>query len=200
MGRSIPSVEPAGGLSHHHRHLLWLALLAASLAATVAVVGLLCGSRHHRSSPSSPPRGRRKPQARAASPSQQSREPIVGDGDGPPPTKPGSRRGLSLSMNLSMKLPEGLSKIRTSRREHQKVAEEEEEASIWTKAIILGDKCKVPEEDDESFVICDEKGNRQKSYRPRTPRSLPVSRANSFSDRDAGAGAAVPAVTGLSSF
>ena len=94
-------------------------------------------------------------------------------------------------MNLSVKLPD-----RFWRREegNKKAASgEEKEESLWMKAIILGDKCKVPEDDEEEDTFV--KGNRQRSYRPRTPRSLPVSRANSFSDRDGADVAATDALT-----
>uniref|UniRef100_A0A1D1XEQ5 Uncharacterized protein n=1 Tax=Anthurium amnicola TaxID=1678845 RepID=A0A1D1XEQ5_9ARAE len=116
--------------------------------------------------------------------------PLAGAGAPAPVAKSGStRRGLSMS--LSMKIPEGLARIRTGRKEQQPKAAEE---SIWMKAIILGEKCRVPDDEEgEQFGPCDDKGNRQRSYRPRTPRSLPASRANSFSDRrDAGAVDAVP--------
>ncbi|KAG0486841.1 hypothetical protein HPP92_008936 [Vanilla planifolia] len=59
----------------------------------------------------------------------------------------------------------------------------EELESVWTKTIILGEKCKVPEDDNEEegeAVLYDENGNRQRIYHPRTPRSMPISRTNSF--------------------
>ncbi|OVA08413.1 hypothetical protein BVC80_209g147 [Macleaya cordata] len=83
-----------------------------------------------------------------------------------------------LSSTLSMKLQgSSLSKIRTRKEEQQK-----QEDSIWTKTIMLGEKCKVPNEEDD--IIYDQKGNRISSYRSKTPRSLPVSRTNSLIDQD----------------
>ncbi|KAL5728718.1 hypothetical protein ACHQM5_001768 [Ranunculus cassubicifolius] len=56
------------------------------------------------------------------------------------------------------------------------------EDSIWTKTIMLGERCKVPHEEDA--ILYDERGNRLSAYPVRTPRSLPVSRSNSFATRD----------------
>ncbi|KAK4787400.1 hypothetical protein SAY86_011233 [Trapa natans] len=55
------------------------------------------------------------------------------------------------------------------------------EDSIWTKAIILGEKCQVPTEDEEE-IIYDKKGNRILTYHRKNPRpSIPISRSNSSS-------------------
>ena len=84
-------------------------------------------------------------------------------------------------MSLSMKFPVGLSKKEEGKK---KVGPIEEKETLWMKAIILGDKCKIPEEeeeDEDAFV----RESRQRSYRPRTPRSLPISRVNSFSEEAA---------------
>ncbi|KAK1314657.1 hypothetical protein QJS10_CPA06g00958 [Acorus calamus] len=94
-----------------------------------------------------------------------------------------------LSVSLSLKLSNGLAKIRTT--VGRRSATEEEEESIWMKKIILGERCRVPGDDggdndgsgnveDDDLFIYDEKGNRRMAYHPRTPRSLPVSRTNSF--------------------
>ncbi|KAG0486849.1 hypothetical protein HPP92_008944 [Vanilla planifolia] len=96
-----------------------------------------------------------------------------------PPSTP--RRKLAVS--LSIKLPEGLSRALTGRREAPEKEIKEELESVWTKTIILGEKCKVPEDDNEEegeAVLYDENGNRQRIYHPRTPRSMPISRTNSF--------------------
>ncbi|KAL6597757.1 hypothetical protein ACP70R_046562 [Stipagrostis hirtigluma subsp. patula] len=56
-----------------------------------------------------------------------------------------------------------------------------EDATLWTKTIILGERCRVPGggggEDDSDG---DDVMVPWKSYRPRQPRSLPVTRSNSF--------------------
>ncbi|KAJ4952942.1 hypothetical protein NE237_029774 [Protea cynaroides] len=87
----------------------------------------------------------------------------------------------NLIKSLSMKIPgSGAVQRFKSRREenHQKEGGRETEKSLWTKTIILGEKCKVPDEEDA--IIYDDKGNRIAAYPTRTPRSLPVSRSNSF--------------------
>lgn len=86
-------------------------------------------------------------------------------------------------MNLSLKLPDGLTRVRTGKREAQEKEMTAPEDATWMKAIILGEKCKIPENGeraDEEIIVYDEKGNRQRNYHPRTPRSMPVSRTNSF--------------------
>ncbi|XP_038981102.1 uncharacterized protein LOC120110357 [Phoenix dactylifera] len=93
-----------------------------------------------------------------------------------PSVRPSASR-RKLSMSLSMKLPDKLSKIKINRKERR---EQSVEDSIWMKTIILGEKCKVPSDDDEAAAVFDDNGNRRRSYRPRTPRSLPISRSNSF--------------------
>lgn len=55
------------------------------------------------------------------------------------------------------------------------------EDSIWKKQIILGEKCRVPDEDDT--IICDEKGTRISTYHPKkTISSLTFSRQSSATD------------------
>ncbi|TKW15073.1 hypothetical protein SEVIR_5G207500v4 [Setaria viridis] len=57
-----------------------------------------------------------------------------------------------------------------------------EEGTLWTKTIILGERCRVPSAGDEGDV--DGGGGDGtvpwRSYRPRQPRSVPVTRSNSF--------------------
>lgn len=68
-------------------------------------------------------------------------------------------------------------------KEEEKAAEREEaEGSVWMKTIILGERCRVPAEEDDDAVFYDGKGNRISAYHPRTPRSLPVSRTCSYID------------------
>ncbi|KAG8375689.1 hypothetical protein BUALT_Bualt10G0126500 [Buddleja alternifolia] len=44
------------------------------------------------------------------------------------------------------------------------------EDSIWKKTIILGEKCRVPDEDDDdNYILYDEKGNRISTYHPKSP-------------------------------
>ncbi|KAJ7958376.1 putative Transmembrane protein [Quillaja saponaria] len=85
-----------------------------------------------------------------------------------------------LSMNLSIKLPRSLSVARNWDHKKGKLKTEE---SIWTKTIILGEKCKVPGEDDA--VLYELKGNKIPAFHPRTTSSISVlSRQYSFTDPD----------------
>lgn len=102
-------------------------------------------------------------------------------------TKSSSERRLPMS--LSMKLPRSLS---TARREENRRKEENHqqkkgnlnsEDTVWMKTIILGEKCKVPAEDDAA-VIYDGKGNRISAYHPKTPSMFSLSRQCSFKDPD----------------
>lgn len=84
-----------------------------------------------------------------------------------------------------MRFSDRLSRIRTSRKEKRQSNDgggDEEEELVWRKRIILGERCRVPSSDDEDeeMVVYDDKGNKQRNYHPKTPRSLPVSRTSSF--------------------
>ncbi|CAN6682406.1 unnamed protein product [Malus baccata var. baccata] len=87
------------------------------------------------------------------------------------------RRLLS---NLSLKLPRSLSMARKDKVKEEynkrKNGKLKPEDSVWMKTIILGEKCKVPEEDEA--VIYDAKGRRIPAYHPR-------SRQSSFIDPNA---------------
>ena len=80
------------------------------------------------------------------------------------------RRLLS---NLSMKLPRSLSMARKDKVKEEynkrKNAKLKPEESIWMKTIILGEKCKVPDEDE--VVIYDAKGRRIPAYHPKSRQS-----------------------------
>ncbi|KAJ7966410.1 putative Transmembrane protein [Quillaja saponaria] len=92
-----------------------------------------------------------------------------------------SRSERRLSMNLSMKMPRSLS---VARNWDQKKGKFKSEDSVWKKTIILGGKCKVPDEEDA--VIYDCKGNKIPAYHPRTTSSISAfSRQSSFTDPDA---------------
>jgi hypothetical protein len=57
-----------------------------------------------------------------------------------------------------------------------------EEGTLWTKTIILGERCRVPSAGDEGDVNGGGGDGTVpwRSYRPRQPRSVPVTRSNSF--------------------
>ncbi|KAG1346373.1 hypothetical protein COCNU_06G002020 [Cocos nucifera] len=203
MGRRVPSSEANTFI---HPSLL-LPLIAAWAAASIAIFFTLCIS-HHRKSPRPKPQQQSSPspveknepaaetietspppiptainfeeQERSPTTSVEKTELVIADvaTHGPiGPSVPTSTSRRKLSMSLSRKLPDKLSKIKVNRKERK---EQSVEDSIWMKTIILGEKCKVPSDDDEAATVYDDNGNRRRSYRPRTPRSLPVSRSNSF--------------------
>ncbi|KAG0491827.1 hypothetical protein HPP92_004870 [Vanilla planifolia] len=95
---------------------------------------------------------------------------------GSAPAMSKSKRGLS--MNLSIGLHEGLSRIRTSRKERYR----EDEDTLWKKTIIMGEKNRAWEEEGDQDQETGEQtaeatmGSWRRSYRPR---SLSVSRTNS---------------------
>lgn len=91
-----------------------------------------------------------------------------------PSTRSMSKRRLSIS--LSKKLPD---LMRASRKEKKQDHAEPGEDMIWKKTIILGEKCRVPSDNEEEGGV--------KNYYPRTPRSRTMSRANSFANHDGAA-------------
>lgn len=95
-------------------------------------------------------------------------------------TKSASDR--KMTMSLSMKLPRSMSMARKEENHRRKKGKLKPEDSIWMKTIILGEKCKVPEEDDA--VVYDGKGNRISTYHPKTPSMLSLSRQCSFNEPD----------------
>lgn len=99
----------------------------------------------------------------------------------PDPLPP--RRSLSVK---HIRFAERLERIRSRRwgggdeEEAASSGVEPEDSTLWAKTIILGERCRVPsgDEDDGDMMI------RWKSYRPRQPRSVPVTRSNSFAAVD----------------
>lgn len=97
-----------------------------------------------------------------------------------------SERKLLSSMSVRVQGGGGMRQMsRKEESSHDKKRDKKlkHEDSIWKKTIILGERCRVPDEDDT--VVYDEKGNRISTYHPKTPSSLPVSRQTSFIDPDA---------------
>uniref|UniRef100_A0A7N0VE09 Uncharacterized protein n=1 Tax=Kalanchoe fedtschenkoi TaxID=63787 RepID=A0A7N0VE09_KALFE len=83
-------------------------------------------------------------------------------------------RSLSMSMRWSRKDAAG-QKMR---------AKLEKEESVWMKTIILGEKCKVADDEDDAVIFA-ERGVKVTAYHPKAPTSLPVSRTSSYIDPDA---------------
>lgn len=92
-----------------------------------------------------------------------------------------STLSVSSTLNISMKHARSISvsKIREKRRSKA-------EDSIWTKTIILGEKCKVStdDDDDDNGVIYNGKLNSVSPYNPRAPRSMSMSRTISLRNPD----------------
>ena len=84
---------------------------------------------------------------------------------------------LPRSFSVAKHLPFTKEERMQGRRERSKQPD-----SIWTKTILLGERCRVPNDDEH---VNDGKGQKIETYQPRGPRSLPVSRTNSFIDREA---------------
>ncbi|KAF2287041.1 hypothetical protein GH714_037122 [Hevea brasiliensis] len=92
----------------------------------------------------------------------------------------------NIGKNMSLKIPRTMSMARRDREDkniQKKKGKLKHEDSVWMKTIILGEKCKVPDEDEP--VIYDGKGNRISTYHPKLPGSLSISRQNSFVDVNA---------------
>ncbi|KAK3213165.1 hypothetical protein Dsin_017871 [Dipteronia sinensis] len=94
-----------------------------------------------------------------------------------------------IDSNLSLKMPRSLSVMTQDREEkNRKKGKLKHEDSIWTKTIILGEKCKVSEEDDDA-IIYDNGGNRISAYHKKTHSTMSLSRQNSHNiDSTAAAG------------
>ncbi|KAK4366251.1 hypothetical protein RND71_014131 [Anisodus tanguticus] len=59
-----------------------------------------------------------------------------------------------------------------------------DEDSIWKKQIILGEKCKVPADEDDDTILYDEDGNRISAYHPKPSIGLIISRQSSNIEED----------------
>ncbi|KAK8959359.1 hypothetical protein KSP40_PGU007074 [Platanthera guangdongensis] len=167
------------GASH-----LPLPLLAGffALIAITAIVSALCASHHRKSrrrSPSPSP-ARSTPEQRREK--QQDNAVVLPASHGPigPAELPGAvtpRR--KLSMSLSLKIPEGLSRVRTGRREateKERKSEATADDAVWMKAIILGEKCRVPDDEesmDEAAAAGRESTIRELRDRCRYPEQRP---------------------------
>ncbi|KAH7574393.1 hypothetical protein ACOSQ2_008779 [Xanthoceras sorbifolium] len=85
--------------------------------------------------------------------------------------------------SLSIKMPRSLSVMAQDREEkNRKKGKLKHEDSIWTKTIILGEKCKVSDEDDDA-IIYDNKGNKIPAYHKKTQSTMSLSRQNSQIDQ-----------------
>lgn len=107
-----------------------------------------------------------------------------------------SFKDLKVAASLSMKLTRSLSMARMSKEESSSSSSNyggkkgkllkstDHQDSIWMKTIILGEKCRVPEREEEA-VIYEGQGRKISAYHPRTASSLSISRQSSFIDQEA---------------
>lgn len=87
--------------------------------------------------------------------------------------------------SLSIKLPRSLSAMGQDREDKNgKKGKLKHEDSIWTKTIILGEKCKVSDEDDDA-IIYENKGNRISAYHKKTQSTMSLSRQTSHVEPNA---------------
>jgi len=210
MGRKFPIAERP---SNNH-HLISFSLFIVCIAATMAVISVLCGSlsRKKSSTPSEVDNARtenshldisskgkdasHKPQAEVESSKAAEKQDDEQQGPLPPPPAMQHIRAASyhhrsnstasshgkLSSSMSMKV---LGNAIATRMEEKKEKKLNREDSVWKKPIILGEKCRVPQEDDDT-ILYDEKGNRISTYHPKAPSTaLSMSRQNSGNDSDA---------------
>ena len=209
MGRRIPTTE-----IHLIHPILSFSLLAAGMAAAIAIISGLCGFKCRKNSSKSEKREAfAPPSTTMITPPSSSSQAVELDETNeqdkdqlplPPAmmmkrairtysfkdmTKSMSDRKIAAS--LSMKVTRSLSMART--REHNKEEscrgkkgklKMEHQDSIWMKTIILGERCKVPDHEEEA-VIYEGKGKKISAYHPRTASSLSISRQCSFIDQDA---------------
>ncbi|KAF3657318.1 hypothetical protein FXO38_13747 [Capsicum annuum] len=86
-----------------------------------------------------------------------------------------------LSASLSMK---AISEALTHR--HEKINSKiKHEDSIWKKQIILGERCKVPNQDEDDTILYDENGIRISTYHPKQLSVMSISRQSSEIDANA---------------
>lgn len=196
MVRSFPTDE--NPLIHP---AISFSLLAAGMAAAIAMITTLCGVRSRRRSGSddqstSPAAGENKADENG-SPLTDPTADGENDGDqneqlnkdlplppkmqaaanSSPPSqiaKSASERKISNMRSMSIKVPRSLSVVRNHLDEGRQRRKEriKGEDSIWTKTIILGEKCKVPDEEDG--VIYEGKGKKISAYHPRAQSSMSI--------------------------
>ncbi|CAI9773146.1 unnamed protein product [Fraxinus pennsylvanica] len=210
MGRKFPIAESP---SNNH-HLISFSLLIVCIAATMAVISFLCGSLSRKKKPhpsevdnaktensqldilsnrkdaSHKPPGEVEISEVSQPQDDEQQRPL------PPPPFMQHKRAASyhhrsnstasshgkLSSSMSMSV---LGNAISSRKEEKKEKTLKHEDSVWKKTIILGEKCRVPQEDDDT-ILYDEKGNRISTYHQKTPsNAFSISGQNSGINSDA---------------
>uniref|UniRef100_A0A0E0A530 Uncharacterized protein n=1 Tax=Oryza glumipatula TaxID=40148 RepID=A0A0E0A530_9ORYZ len=220
MARWPPPSPPDGEHSFGHEAIA-LSFFVACVAATVVMASSMCSACGRKPKADDP-----APAAAAAaadvnaeshgdggeegeeeekapvvtlSPELATHGPIAGVA--PPPSAAAKRRmsmTMSLSKNLSMNIPD---KMRLSRRERRDKVEPED--TLWKKAIILGEKCKIPgEREGEADADADDLAAgsfRRSSYSRPMSRSISLAVHQSHVDAPPATTAAAAATAGASS-
>ncbi|KAL1833242.1 hypothetical protein DCAR_0103316 [Daucus carota subsp. sativus] len=193
MGRTFPRVEQ---LKNAHSTAAIL-LLTACIVATFVVISALCGFSRKKQSSS-----KRKSEEPVGSQintatedtnlkrnASKKAELVSSERPRSPPQLKRSRSSSyhfhtssseslgRIRSSMSLRLQGGMKSLRQSsvRDDHFKEWKEKtfrHEDSIYKKKIILGEKCRVPDEDDDT-VLYDEKGDKFLSYHPKRPATLP---------------------------
>lgn len=210
MGRKIPIAESP---SNNH-HLISFSLFIVCITATMAVISVLCGSLSRKKSPTpseidnaktknsqlhissnGKDASHRSPAEVESSEAEEKQDDEHQRPLPPPPAmqhigaasyhhrsnSTASSHG-KLSSSMSMRV---LGNAIASRMEEKKEKILKREDSVWKKTIILGEKCRVPQEDDDT-ILYDEKGNRISTYHQKTPSTVfSMSRQNSGINSDA---------------
>lgn len=112
----------------------------------------------------------------------------VDDSGGSGMKKSASTRNLNITKAISARLPRSLSQV--AGRDREKKATLKHEDSIWKKTIILGEKCRVPDQDEDEAILFDENGRKIPTYYPKTTTPRPLGSNNASPSHDVGGGVA----------
>lgn len=207
MGRKTPLDE-----SFLVHPVLSFLVLAIGMAAAIAMITGLCGVRSRKKSSTSSSAAEDKSVAfnppstlpNVAAENAQTEnatekaDPVIKELPLPPAmklmgeTSPNNQISKCMSerklkINMSMKVPRSLSVSRHGDQKddngRHKKGKIKADDSVWMKTIILGEKCKVANEDEA--VIYEGQGKKISAYHPRTASSISFSRQSSFIDPDA---------------
>ncbi|KAK1370286.1 Regulator of nonsense transcripts 3B like [Heracleum sosnowskyi] len=187
MGRIFPGVEKLTSSPS----IISISLLIACIIATFVVVSSLCGFSLMKKSSSK--KESDKPdnsQINTATEDTNLKRKSLPESSESPRSPPKLKHARSssyhfqtsasfakLTSSMSTRLQGGMNSLRQSSVREDRFKEWKEktfrhEDSICKKQIILGEKCRVPDEDDDT-ILYDEKGDRYITYHPKRPATLP---------------------------